>query len=219
MLRGYLVISRVLRKPIRPELSTQRAVSTTNTTKMRLPYIDDDPKMDNAEDQAVVDRVKERRGGKLIALDKALLHAPPVADGWNAFLKSIRTQTTLSDSIRELAICRVASVNQAWYEWDAHRPILEKAGVLPQEVINKIMDPKWDGSGLDEKHLAVFEYTNAMTLGCIVKDPVFAKVKGLFSEREVVEITATVAAYNTVSRFLVALDVGEMREKYKVDMD
>ncbi|KAF2171182.1 hypothetical protein M409DRAFT_63556 [Zasmidium cellare ATCC 36951] len=186
---------------------------------MRLPYVDDDPKMSNAEDQAVVDRVKERRGGKLIALDKALLHAPPVADGWNSFLKSIRTQTTLSDSIRELAICRVASVNQAWYEWDAHRPILEKANVLPQEVINKIMDPKWDGSGLDEKHLAVFEYTNAMTLGVIVRDAVFAKLKSFFNEREVVEITATVAAYNTVSRFLVALDVGEMREKYKVDMD
>ena len=48
---------------------------------MRLPYIPDDPKMEAPEDQAVVDRVKERRGGKLIPLDKALLHAPPIADG------------------------------------------------------------------------------------------------------------------------------------------
>ena len=31
----------------------------------------------------------------------------------------------------------------------------------------------------------------------------------MFGERGVVEITATVAAYNCVSRFLVALDVGE----------
>lgn len=218
-LRRSRAISRLSRRRPTLALPTIHPFSTTTPTKMRLPYIDDDPKMPNAEDQAVVDRVKERRGGKLIALDKALLHAPPVADGWNSFLKSIRTQTTLSDSIRELAICRVASVNKAWYEWDAHRPILEKAGVLPQEVINKIMDPKWDGTGLDEKHMAVFEYTNAMTLGCIVRDPVFAKLKSFFNEREVVEITATVAAYNTVSRFLVALDVGEMREKYKVDMD
>ncbi|KAK4635464.1 hypothetical protein CLAFUW4_00878 [Fulvia fulva] len=185
---------------------------------MRLPYIDDDPQMSNPEDQAVVDRVKERRGGKLIALDKALLHAPPVADGWNAFLKSIRTRTTLPDSIRELAICRVASMNHAWYEWDAHKPILSRSGVLSEDVIEKIKDREWDGNGLDEKHRVVFEYTNAMTICCIVKDPLFAKLKSLFSEREVVEITATVAAYNTVSRFLVALDVGEMREKYSVDM-
>lgn len=48
-----------------------------------------------------------------------------------------------------------------------------------------------------------------MTLDVQVPDAVFAELKKLFSEREVVEITATIAAYNCVSRFLVALDVGE----------
>lgn len=52
-------------------------------------------------------------------------------------------------------------------------------------------------------------YTDAMTLDVQVPDAVFAELKKLFSEREVVEITATIAAYNCVSRFLVALDVGE----------
>jgi len=73
-------------------------------------------------------------------------------------------------------------------------------------------------STFDEKHLAVLEYTDAMTLGCIVPEPVFAQLERFFSEKEVVEITSTVAAYNCVSRFLVALDVGEMAEKYDVDM-
>lgn len=50
---------------------------------MRLPYIPEDPNLPDPEDQAVVGRIRERRaGGKLIALDRALLHAPPVADGW-----------------------------------------------------------------------------------------------------------------------------------------
>lgn len=48
-----------------------------------------------------------------------------------------------------------------------------------------------------------------MTIGVSVPDEVFAELKKHFSEQEVVEITATVAAYNCVSRFLVALDVGE----------
>ena len=48
-----------------------------------------------------------------------------------------------------------------------------------------------------------------MTLDVRVPDEVFATLKEQFSEREVVEITATIAAYNCVSRFLVALDVGE----------
>lgn len=198
---------------------------------MRLPYIPDDPQMSSAEDQAIVQRVKDRRGGKLIALDKTLLHSPPVADGWNGFLKAIRTQTSLPDSIRELAICRVAALNKAWYEWDSHKPILEKSGVLSAEAIQHLKDrprPNEDvasrqelktmGVGLDEKHLAVLEYTDAMTIGCVVPDPLFQRIRGFFSDQEVVEITSTIAAYNCVSRFLVALDVGEMAAKYNVDM-
>lgn len=154
----------------------------------------------------------------MIPLDKALLHAPPVADGWNSFLKAVRTQTTLPDSIREIAICRVATLNQAWFEWDAHAPLLKKANVLDDATVEQLKDREYDGSGLDEKHLAVLEYTDAMTLGCVVRQAKFEKMKSIFSEREVVELTATVAAYNCVSRFLVALDVGEMAEKYGVDM-
>lgn len=53
-------------------------------------------------------------------------------------------------------------------------------------------------------------YTDAMTLDVRVPDAVFGKLKEAgFSDKEVVEITATIAAYNCVSRFLVALDVGE----------
>lgn len=187
---------------------------------MRLPYIDDDPKMDNEDDQAVVERVKQRRGGKLLELDKALLHAPPIADGWNSFLKSIRTQNSLSDSIRELAISRVAALNQAWYEWDHHAPLLEAAGEINKEAIEKLKDR--DGTkaadGLDDKHRAVLEVTDAMTSNIIVPEKNFEELRKHFSDREVTEIVATVSAYNCVSRFLVALDVGEMAEKYGVDM-
>jgi hypothetical protein len=50
---------------------------------MRLPYVDKEPTFDNAQDQAIVERVKQRRGeAGLLELDRALLHAPPVADGW-----------------------------------------------------------------------------------------------------------------------------------------
>ena len=191
---------------------------------MRLPYIADDPQMETEEDAAIVQRVKDRRGGKLIALDKTLLHAPAVANGWNSFLGAIRTQTSLPASVRELAICRVAVLNKAWYEWDQHRPLLEESGVLSAEAVESLKERPTSNSKdvragiFDGKHLAVLEYTDAMTLGCIVPEPVFAQLKHFFSEKEVVEITSTVAAYNCVSRFLVALDVGEMAEKYDVDM-
>jgi len=50
---------------------------------MRLDYIPDPPNFSNPDDRAVEERVRQRRGEKgLIALDKTLLHSPPVADGW-----------------------------------------------------------------------------------------------------------------------------------------
>jgi hypothetical protein len=64
-----------------------RPFTTTATFNMRLPYIPDDPQMETEEDAAIVQRVKDRRGGKLIALDKTLLHAPAVASGWGTKIR------------------------------------------------------------------------------------------------------------------------------------
>lgn len=78
----------------------------------------------------------------------------------------------------------------------------------------KVLESKeLKGSGekglLTEKQWAVVRYTDAMTRDVRVGEEVFGELKRLFSEQEIVEITATIACYNCVSRFLVALDVGE----------
>lgn len=50
---------------------------------MRIPYIPEPPNFTSEEDKAVEQRVRERRSEKgLLALDRALLHSTPVADGW-----------------------------------------------------------------------------------------------------------------------------------------
>ncbi|CBX96755.1 hypothetical protein IAQ61_005382 [Plenodomus lingam] len=180
---------------------------------MRLDYIPDPPNFKSPEDQAVVERVLQRRGEKgLIALDRTLLHTPPVADGWNAFLGAIRTKTSLPTSIREIAICRVAVLNKAWYEWDSHSPILASApGITATQISAILYSPPHqpDTTVLDPAHAALLSYTDAMTLDVRVSDTVFACLKQEFNDQEIVEITATIASYNCVSRFLVALDVGE----------
>ncbi|CAN9167334.1 unnamed protein product [Alternaria sp. RS040] len=181
---------------------------------MRLPYIPDPPNFTSEEDKAVEQRVRQRRGEKgLIALDRTLLHAPPVADGWNSFLGSIRTKTSLPTAIRETAICRVAVLNKAWYEWESHSPILESATDVTKDQVRAVLEST-PREPLDDilgpRLSAVLAYTDAMTLDVRVPDAVFEKLKEAgFSDKEIVEITATIAAYNCVSRFLVALDVGE----------
>ncbi|KAB2108602.1 hypothetical protein AG0111_0g2496 [Alternaria gaisen] len=181
---------------------------------MRLPYVPDPPNFTSEEDKAVEQRVRQRRGEKgLIALDRTLLHAPLVADGWNSFLGSIRTKTSLPTAIRETAICRVAVLNKAWYEWESHSPILGSATDVTQDQVRAVLESA-AREPLDDilgpRLSAVLAYTDAMTLDVRVPDAVFGRLKQAgFSDKEIVEITATVAAYNCVSRFLVALDVGE----------
>ncbi|KAE8357528.1 4-carboxymuconolactone decarboxylase family protein [Aspergillus caelatus] len=182
---------------------------------MRIPYVPNPPPTTTPEEAEVLSRVQTRRGEKgLIPLDLALLHSFPVADGWNSFIGAIRTRTSLSQAIRELIICRIAVVNGAWFEWDQHSPLLLEGGCsadavevvrnaqadILQKVQEKVLRPE---------EAAVLKYTDAMTKTVTVPEEVFQELKRLFNDREVVEITATAAAYNCVSRFLVALDVGE----------
>jgi len=70
-------------------------------------------------------------------------------------------------------------------------------------------DGEWEKMGLTEKQRAVVGFASESTRDVRVSDAAFERVRGLFCDREVVEITAVVGAYNCVSRFLVALDVGE----------
>jgi len=59
----------------------------------------------------------------------------------------------------------------------------------------------------DDASRAVLAYTDAMTREVHVPDAVFAAVKAHFDARTITELTATVAAYNLVSRFLEALQI------------
>lgn len=182
---------------------------------MRLPYVPDPPPTSTPEEATILSNVQARRApNPLLPLDLALLHSFPVADGWNSFIGAIRTKTSLSTVIRELAICRVAVVNGALFEWEQHAPLLSEGG-LSEDALKVVGDAEADfsnektGHVLSKEQRAVLRYTDSMTKTVKVEEEVFEEVRSCFDEKEVVEITATIAAYNCVSRFLVALDVGE----------
>ncbi|MDI3562394.1 hypothetical protein [Bradyrhizobium sp. Arg816] len=53
----------------------------------------------------------------------------------------------------------------------------------------------------------MLELTDAMTRDIIVSDALFGRLRETFDDDGIVEVVATIAAYNMVSRFLVALNV------------
>jgi 4-carboxymuconolactone decarboxylase len=154
----------------------------------------------------VAARIRARRGGALRPLDEVLLHSPALADGWNSLLGAVRERIALDPAVRELVVLRIAVLNDAGYEWDAHEPVARRAGVTDGQLRAVRGD---DRSPFDAVQRAALDYADAMTTTVEVSDATFEALRPHFDEAGIVELTAVAAVYNMVSRFLVALDVAK----------
>ena len=171
-----------------------------------IPYVPSDIE----EPRAVVTAIRARRGGRLLNLDRMLLHSPPLAAGWNGFLGAVRSELDVSQKLRELAICAVAVLNRADYEFHHHGPVYLSSGGSTRELemLHRIGTPEFDATAFDSAEQAVIALVVEMTRSVDVSAATMASVRhALANDRHVVEIVGVIAAYNMVSRFLVALGV------------
>jgi len=174
-----------------------------------MPAIPYQPK-DLAEPSELVAAIRARRGGTLLNLDRMLLHSPPLAQGWNGYLRAVRTELAVSTKLRELAICVVALLNHADYEYHHHAPEFLRAGgtAVQLEALGHVANADVDLSVFDAAERAVLALAVEMTTNVEVSSATMASVRAaLPDDRHVVEIVAVIATYNMVSRFLVALGV------------
>ena len=186
---------------------------------MRIPYAPSTPPAESSsETKAIYDRISERRKPRpLIPLDLALLHNPAIADGYNSLLGAIRTKSSFPLEFAELAICYIAVLNIATYEWTAHAPIYLKAGGK-REKLELVLkgEVHEDKEVFSEEERDVLLFTRQMTKDIKVQDDLFQRLKGRYTDQQVMELNITVAGYNMVSRFLVGLDVTESNGKEMV---
>jgi len=154
----------------------------------------------------LIAKIKGARGGRLINIYRLMLHSPALASAWFDLNQAVRYGTEIDGQCRELAVIRVAILNNVEYVIRAHGPAYAlKEGLTPEQVA-ALSD--WQPSDLfDEKQRALLAYTDAVTRDLDVPDAVFADVRQHFSERQVVELTMLIGAYNMLTRFLKALKV------------
>ena len=159
-------------------------------------------------DAELVAEIEARRGGALLNLDRMLLWSEPLARGWNAYLRALRQEISLPPFLRELAICVVARLTGADYEFHHHAPELRKAGASDAQLA-ALDDPDAaaTSSQFDELQRAVIAFAIASTRDVKIADSTFDALKQRLSPAEVVELVAVTAAYNMVARFLIALQV------------
>jgi len=160
-------------------------------------------------ESALVDAIRARRGGRLLNLDLMLLHSPPFASGWNTFLREVRQHLALDPVLRELAICHIALLNAAEYEYAQHAPEFLAVGGEAAALARLQADAeRLESSDWSAAERAVLELTRAMTREVAVPPLVLAAARAaLPGERELVELVGVIAAYNMVSRLLVATGV------------
>jgi 4-carboxymuconolactone decarboxylase len=144
--------------------------------------------------------------GRVSLLYQVLLNSPPLAQGWEQLLTAIRNRSSVPADLREMVILRVAVLNRAPYEFEAHVPHALKAG-MSQLKIDALREP-----GVTEvfstQERAVLALTDTMTRDIDVPDSVFDPVKVHVNDQQMADLVATIAAYNMVSRFLTAFQIG-----------
>jgi 4-carboxymuconolactone decarboxylase len=173
----------------------------TTSTSIRVPLVQPGTHPELAE---IESRIMAERG-RVSLLYQVLLNSGPIASGWERMLTAVRNQTGIAADLRELMILRVAVLNGASFEYDAHVPHAQKAGVSA-EKIDAVRQDMLSGVFAPPERL-VLELTDAMTRQILVPDELMGRVQQHFDAKGVVEVVATVAAYNMVSRLLVALNV------------
>lgn len=202
------------RPPSEGQMPVPAASSSSSSAPLRPPaprvsYLSDDDF--HAQDPEAAAKIVARRQGQLLNLDRVLMHAPAVAQGWNAMFGSLRSGLRLVDGrLRELVICRVAVLNRAYYEYFQHYPVLLAEGGTAAEA-EALGD--WRGEAgtelIGDRDRAVLAYVDEMTRSVQVQqatvDALHAALPTEKREAFVVELTALCAGYNMVSRFLEAL--------------
>jgi len=169
----------------------------------RVPLLEE---KDHPELVESIARIKGARGGRLINIYRLMLHSPALANAWFDLNQAVRYGTEIDGQSRELAVIRVAIQNDVEYVQRAHGPAYAlKEGLTPEQVAAL---ENWRPSKLfSEPQRALLAYTDAMTRDIDVPDDVFAEVRKYFTERQTVELTLLIGAYNMLTRFLKALKV------------
>jgi alkylhydroperoxidase family enzyme len=178
----------------------------------------------------VVDPIRARRGGTLLNLDRVLLHSPHFAQGWNSLFGELRGDNmSISVKSKELAICVVAVLNEAEYEFFQHQEPWVAAGASEEQVLalrqlgggchesflqaRQAKTPLLSWSCFDSMELDIIQLTVEMTKNVKTTPELMARLKEtLGGNAALVEITGVIAGYNMVSRFLVAMDITALDE-------
>jgi 4-carboxymuconolactone decarboxylase len=159
----------------------------------------------------VHDLIIAGRRGRFGGPFQLLIRAPEICEHAAKLGEHLRWGTSLPDRLSELAIITTARFWRAQYEWFAHAPLAEKAGVptAAVEAIRRGETPSFTQKDEALVHRICTELFKTQRL----TDASFAEAVASLGETGLIEVIGIIGYYtmigNTLNVFQVALPEGE----------
>lgn len=145
---------------------------------------------------------------------RALLHRPEIFAAYLPYLRAVVGPGTVPARTKDLAAVAVAIANGCRYS-ASHRVTAGLASGISADEMDALAADRLDGFGLTER-LAI-RYAHELTLAPpatrYADDPqavdagLLAELTAAFDEPQVVELTATIALWNALTRFHRVMDL------------
>ena len=172
----------------------------------RLPIVTED-KLDDAQ-RALLESMRAGPRGARVKLGGPFgvyMHAPQYGEMIQQLGAFVRFKTSLEPRLSEFAILCTARMWRAQYEWHAHGPIAEQAGVKPETIrdIKAGRTPKT--AAKDER--AIFDFIQELYKKRRVKERNYKRVQAVLGDRGTVELVGILGYYTGVSMILNVFNV------------
>ncbi|HEU5019387.1 MAG TPA: carboxymuconolactone decarboxylase family protein [Pseudolabrys sp.] len=167
----------------------------------RLPVLEEN-RLDEAQ-QALLAGLRAGPRGKSLTIRgpfAAWMHAPEFGLLAQSLGAHCRYQTRLPPRLSEFAILCTARLWRAQYEWFAHQPIAEKAGVKPKTIADLRAGREPKSAPKDER--AIHAFIQEMYKTRRVSDRTYRRVNALLGDQATVELVGICGYYALISMTL-----------------
>ncbi|BCW45166.1 carboxymuconolactone decarboxylase family protein [Arthrobacter sp. StoSoilB5] len=166
----------------------------------------------SAHEQPLWDRLEAERKVPTANIFRALANAPVLLDAFLSYANAMRDSSVLSPKLRELAILSVGHATDSEYEIAHHQSHGRKAGLTDEQLA--AVGEGGNTKVFDESERAVIALARESTTKVHVSDAVWAAAAKHLDDQQMVELTLTIAWYNSGVRVMGLLGI-ELEDSYR----
>jgi len=129
-----------------------------------------------------------------------MMRSPVLGQQLFDLLHYLRWETSVPAKLNEFASIIIGRQWRSQVEWHAHAPLAQKAG-LSSEIIAELKANKRP-SNMAEDEATVYDFVTELTTTQKVSDETYARAKKVFSDQQIVDLTAVAGNYVMVAMLL-----------------